>query len=210
MTPAARGFSLSVRLAEGEAPLYQSLLQDSRCFGLLLKIDEDVAAEARGAGCACGGVLHSARYERKPRGGPGGLGPESAVRFSFCCATEGCRRRVTPRSLRFLGRKVFFGVLVLLLPVLRDGPTPERLGRLCERFAVSARTVRRWVRFWRETFVTSRVWQAARGRFAVPVPEEAMPGSLLGAFSEISDTECRVIAVLRLVSPIGTGSIQAF
>ena len=190
--------------------MYQSLLQDSRHFDLLLKLDEDLAAEARRAGCGCGGVLHSARYERKPRGGPAGLGPESAVRFSFCCAREGCRRRVTPASLRFLGRKVFFGVLVLLVPVLRDGPTPERLNRLCERFAVSVRTLRRWIRFWRETFVTSRVWQAARGRFARPVREEAMPGSLLGAFSEISETEDRVVAVLRLVSPIGTGRVKAF
>lgn len=190
--------------------MYQSLLQDSRCFDLLLKLDEDLAAEARRVGCGCGGALHSARYERKPRGGPAGLGPESAVRFSFCCATEGCRRRVTPPSLRFLGRKVFFGVLVLLVPVLRDGATAERLNRLCERFAVSARTVRRWIRFWRETFATSHVWQAMRGRFAVPVREEAMPGSLLGALSEIGDTESRVVAVLRFVSPIGTGRVRAF
>ena len=207
MTLAARGVSLSVRLAEGEGSLYQSLLQDSRCFDLLLKLDEDLAAEARRVGCGCGGVLHSARYGRKPRGGPAGLGPKSAVRFSFCCAREGCRRRVTPPSFRFLGRKVFFGVLVLLVPVLRDG---LRLNRLCERFAVSARTLRRWIRFWRETFVTSRVWQAVRGRFAVPVREEGMPGSLLGAFSEISETESRVVAVLRLVSPIGTGRVRAF
>lgn len=190
--------------------MYQALLRDSRCFDLLLKLDEDLAAEARRAGCACGGALHSARYERKPRGGPAELGPESTVRFSFCCATEGCRRRVTPPSLRFLGRKVFFGVLVLLVPVLRDGATPERLDRLCERFSVSVRTVRRWCRFWRETFVTSRVWQAARGRFAVPVRGDAMPGSLLGAFSEIGDPEGRVVAVLRLVSPLGTGAARAF
>jgi len=190
--------------------LYQSLLQDSRYFDLLLKLDEDLAAEARRAGCACGGALHSARYERKPRGGPAGLGPGSTVRFSFCCEREGCRRRVTPPSLRFLGRKVFFGVLVLLLPAMRDGPTPERLNRLCERFSVSVPTVRRWCRFWRETFVTSRVWQAARGRFATPVRAEALPGSLLGAFSEISDPESRVVAVLRLVSPIGTGQVRAF
>ncbi len=190
--------------------MYQSLLQDSRFFDLLLTLDEDLAAEARRAGCACGGVLHGAAYERKPRGGPAGLARGSAIRFSFCCATEGCRRRTTPASLRFLGRKVFFGALVLLLPVLRDGPTPERLNRLCETFAVSARTVRRWCRFWRETFVTSRLWQAARSRFAVPVRAESMPGSLLGAFSGISDPESRVVAVLRLVSPIGAGAAGAF
>ena len=190
--------------------MYQSLIRDSRFFDLLLKFDEDQAAEVQRAGCPCGGALHSARYTRKPRGGPAGLGAGSTVRFSFCCATEGCRRRATPPSLRFLGRKVFFGVLVLLLPVMRDGPTPERLDRLCERFSVSVRTVRRWCRFWRETFVTSRVWQAARGRFAAPVREGALPGSLLGALSEISDPESRVAAALRLVSPIGTGWDQAF
>jgi hypothetical protein len=117
---------------------------------------------------------------------------------------------VTPPSLRFLGRKVFFGVVVLLLPVLRDGPTPVRLSRLCERFGVSVRTIRRWCRFWRETFVRSRVWQAVRGRFAVPVDEQGMPGSLLGAFSEVSDPQSRVVAVLRLFSPMGAGVAWAF
>jgi hypothetical protein len=65
------------------------------------------------------------------------------------------------------------------------------------------------MRFWRETFVTSRTWQAARGRFAAPVRAEAMPWSLVNAFSEISDLQDRVVAVLRLVSPIG-GSVRVF
>jgi len=96
--------------------LYRTLLRDSSLFALLLRFDEDVAAEVRLAGCmACGGVLHSARYPRKPRGGPEGLGAEHRRRPSFCCAVDGCRRRATPPSLRFLGRKVFFGLWVLLL-----------------------------------------------------------------------------------------------
>lgn len=197
--------------AEGEDPsLYQALLQDSRFFDLLLKLDQDVAAEARRAGCDCGGVLHRGAYERKPRGGPTGGPPEMSVRYSFCCATEGCRRRTTPPSLRFLGRKVFFGVLVLLVPALRDGPTTGRMARLSERFTVSARTVRRWCRFWKEAFVTSCVWQAARGRFATPVCAEGMPASLIEAFTETSDAEGRVLAVLRLVSPIGSNLVRSF
>lgn len=189
--------------------MYQSLLQDSSLFELLLRMDEEAAGEARRGGCVCGGVLHGASYERKPRGGPAGLAPGSAIRFSFCCAREGCRRRMTPSSLRFLGRKVFFGVLVLLLPVLRDGPTPERLARLRAAYGVSVRTVRRWCRFWRETFVGSRAWQAARGRFAAPARAGSMPGALLGAFCEISDVTRRVVAVLRLVSPIDGGAARA-
>lgn len=180
--------------------MYESLMEDARFFDLLLKLDEDVAAEARDRGCECGGVLHSARYMRKPRGGPETLDPETNIRFSFCCAREGCRRRVTPPSLRFLDRKVFFGVIVLLLPILRDGLTPERLRRLVERFQVRERTVRRWIRFWRETFATSRTWQAARRFFATPVKKEAMPTSLVDAFSLIKDPHGRVAAVLKMVS----------
>ena len=166
----------------------------------LWKCDAELAAEARARGCECGGVLHTADYPRKPRGGPDGLDSEVNVRFSFCCAREGCRRRVTPPSLRFLDRKVFFSVIVLLVPVLRDGPTPVRMRRLCERFQVSERTVRRWIRFWRETFATSRTWQAARRLFATPVRTEAMPGSLVAAFSHISDLHERIAAVLKVVT----------
>lgn len=167
---------------------------------MLLQCDEELAAEARARGCECGGALHAARYARKPRGGPETLGPEMNVRFSFCCATEGCRRRVTPPSLRFLDRKVFFSVVVLLVPVLRDGPTPVRMRRLCEHFQVSERTVKRWIRFWRETFPTSRTWQAARRWFATPVKTEALPGSLVEAFSHISDLHERMAAVLKVVT----------
>lgn len=187
--------------------MYQSLLHDSRFFDLLFRLDEDLAREARRSGCTCGGVLHSARYERKPRGGPPGLGPEHARRFSFCCALEGCRRRTTPTSLRFLGPKVFFGVVVLLVPALRDGPTPERVARLCQVFAVSNRTIRRWCRLWREAFVASRVWHFLAGRFAVPIRADALPLGLIEALSGIAEPAERIVAVLRLVAPI---SVRAF
>jgi len=52
-----------------------------------------------------GGVVHSARFRRKPRGGPGGLGEGHAQRFGFCCSVDLCRCRKTPPSFRFLDRK---------------------------------------------------------------------------------------------------------
>lgn len=189
--------------------MYQSLLWDSRFFSLLLQLDGDLAAQARQGGCACGGALHSARYRRKPRGGPRDLGAEHAVRASFCCAVEGCRRRVTPPSLRFLGRRVFFGVLVVLLPVLMEGPTPGRLARLQEHYAVSLRTLRRWRRWWQQSFAASRFFAAARGRFAEPVAAEALPGALLMAFATLQTAGERVLAILRWLLPLsGGGSRQ--
>ena len=185
--------------------MYQTLLGSSNFFALLLRFDEDLAVQAREVGCACGGVLHSARYARKPRGGPEGLGPKHAMRLSFCCSVEGCRRRVTPPSLRFLGRKVFFGVVVVLLPVLREGPTPQRLRRLTEAFEVSPRTLQRWRQWWREVVPRSRFWEARRGRFALPVAIESLPGSLLAAFSESAEPSERVLLVLHWLSPLTTG-----
>lgn len=183
--------------------MYQECLQDARLFALILKIDEDVADEARRAGCPCGGVLHAAHYPRKPRGGPANLGAEYAVRFSFCCAVEGCRRRVTPRSLRFLGRKVFVSVAVLLVPVLRSGGRLVRhLGQLV---GVSGRTVRRWQRWWREEFSHSRHWQGSRGRFVRPVPRETLPSSLLATWIDVAEPASRVLCALRFLSPITTG-----
>jgi len=67
-----------------------ALLRDTTLDELLFTFDQDLAAEARAAGCGrCGGTLHSARYPRKPRGGPEALGPEYETRFSFCCAADG-------------------------------------------------------------------------------------------------------------------------
>ena len=185
--------------------MYQVLLRDSSLFDLLLRFDEDLAEEARGQGCECGGRLDKAAYPRKPRGGPPGLGPEHAIRLSFCCAKEGCRRRLTPASVRFLGRRVFFGVVVLLVPVLRQGPTPQRLRRLCATFAVSLRTLRRWMRWWRETFAAGGFWLASRGLFARPVASQALPSSLLLAFEGLGESRPRVLAVLRFLTPITTG-----
>ena len=58
--------------------MYQALLADVRFHQLLLKFDHDMADAARGQGCSCGGVLHSARYRRKPRGLPTGLDKKAA------------------------------------------------------------------------------------------------------------------------------------
>ena len=176
--------------------MYQKLLSDSSLFELLRRIDGELAEEVRSAGCPCGGVLHSARYPRKPRGGPPGLPAECGVRESFCCAEDGCRRRSTPPSVRFLGRKVFFGLVVLLVLILRDGLTPERFRRLQAQLGVSRRTVLQWRRFWRELFPASRRWQRALADL-LPVCGARLPGSLLEAFTEVAAGRDRAVAALR-------------
>lgn len=109
------------------------LLADASFHGLLLSIDADLAAEARSGGCGvCGGRLHVADYPRKPRGHPAGLGAEWSRRHHFCCASEDCRRRLTPRSVRFLDARVYTGVTVVLAAALAQGLTARRLAKLRE------------------------------------------------------------------------------
>lgn len=178
--------------------MYQTLLRDASFYDLLLRLDEDLAESVRLRGCRCGGRLHQGHYWRKPRGGPAGLARRTSLRLSYCCSVEGCRRRRTPPSLRFLDRKVFFSVVVLLVPVLREGPTAERLERLHERFQVSARTVRRWQRWWRERFAEGPGMTRFQGLSAEPIERAAVPGSLLQVFRQGSIRE-RVLALLRVL-----------
>jgi hypothetical protein len=177
------------------------LLENASLYDRLLAIDQDLAAEARAAGCgACGGVLHSARYPRKPRGGPDALGPEQATRLSFCCAARTCRRRTTPPSVRYLGRRVFWGAVVVLLTTLTSGITPRRAAELRTRLGVSARTLTRWRRWWRETFVTTAFWRGVQGRFLPPVERATLPASLLARFAGAAGPP--LIATLKFLAPL--------
>lgn len=182
-----------------------ALLSDSTLWDLLFRLDQDLAAKVRDLGCPCGGVLHSARYPRKPRGGLADLGPEYSCRLSLCCAREGCRKRATPPSVRFLGRRVYLGAVVVLASALREGVTAKRAAHLHELLGVSLRTLRRWRVWWRDTFVASSFWKSARGRFLPPVEVSALPASLLERFSG-DDDRSRLIQALAFVCPLTTNS----
>jgi len=178
------------------------LLGDARFHLLQLKFDEDLAAVARAARCAkCGGRLDAANYPRKPRGATE-LPEDYETKFSFCCATEGCRRRNTPPSVRFLGRRVYLGAVVVLACAMQQGATPVRARRLRELLGVSLRTLARWREWWSEIFVESKFWKAAKVFFSPPVDESSLPLSLLDRFNP--DEEERLAALLRFVKPLST------
>lgn len=188
--------------------MYQTMsgvLSDARFHQLLLGFDEDLAAAVRASGCpGCEAILHSATFPRKPRGLPAGLGPEHHRRLSFCCAADGCRRRATPPSLRFLGRKVYLGAMVVLVSAMRCGPTPARMRQLHSLFGVSRRTVARWRSWWSESFADGVFWKAAAGAFMPPVARVDLPVSLLQRFA--GDADRPLIALLRFLAPITGGT----
>jgi hypothetical protein len=189
-------------LQKGRHSLYRALLADARFHELLLAFDRDLAAVARATGCArCGGVLHSARFRRKPRGGPVGLGEAHDQRLSFCCAVDLCRKRTTPPSFRFLGRKVYVGAVVVLVSAMRQGAAAAR--QLSELVGVSLRTIARWREWWRGAFAASPFWRMAAAAFMPPVDEARLPTALLERFA--GDAAAQLIAVLRLLLPITGG-----
>ena len=182
-----------------------TLLQDSRLYELLFRIDREFAEQARVAGCHCRGRVHRSDYERKPRGGRSDLGPEYDKRFSFCCALEGCRNRKTPPSVRFLGRRVYLGAVVLLVTAMQGGITDKRAAKLRESLGVSRRTLWRWRSWWRESFPGDDFWKRARVRFMPALDEGTLPGSLLERFAGEGDRS-RLIQALSFLAPLTTQS----
>ena len=126
-----------------------AFFNDSRFYQFLFRIDQDIAAEVQAGGCSCGGVLHSACYPRKPRGIRCALEESCESRLSFCCAIDGCRRRCTPPSVRFLGRKVYLGALVILVMAMEHGLSAKRRKQLIEQLDLYPQTLARWRRWWR-------------------------------------------------------------
>lgn len=179
------------------------LLQDRTFFEMLARFDEDLAAEVRARGCPCGGRLHRASYPRKPRGGPADLGPAYDWRHSFCCDREGCRRRRTPASLRFLGRRVYLGAVVVLVSIMAHGLTSTRLARLREELggSLSVRTIGRWRTWWRDAFPRSPLWRQARDRFAPPGNLGRLPATLLQRFRGPT-LAMRVRLLLAFLAPL--------
>jgi hypothetical protein len=183
-----------------------AFLNDSRFYQFLFRIDQEIAARVQAEGCPhCGGVLHSARYPRKPRGIRGVLDESYQSRLSFCCAEDGCRRRCTPVSVRFLGRKVYLGVVVVLISALEHGLSASRRRCLIETLEVPLQTLWRWRSWWRESFASSRCWQALRGRFVPPLMVEQLPGALLGRLTG-ADLCQRVCQLLGLLAPLTSAS----
>lgn len=122
-------------------------------FHSLVAIDFELAEKAQGVGCPlCGGVLDVSNYSRKPRGVEIG-DPTDALRFSFCCRRDGCRKRFTPPSMRFLARKVYVAMVVILSQTSYWGKAQLEICR---------QTRARWLKYWAEVLGSSHEFFKAK------------------------------------------------
>ena len=184
--------------------MYHELLCKASFWSFLVTVDQDLATTKRDQGCPCGGRLHSANYPRKPRGGCKNLPESYSHRLSFCCERDGCRKRSTPPSVRFLGRKVYLGAVVVLVAAMRQGPAPRRVRELTELFGADVRTIIRWRKFWLEHFEQTEFWKVARTRFVPGLAAADLPRALMEAFLHSEDSSEGWGRLLLFLSPITT------
>jgi hypothetical protein len=157
-----------------------TLLQRPEFFQLLVQIDTELAAQMHASACQCGGVLHRANYARKPKACPEEVIGDFVSRWSFCCNL--CRKRSTPMSVRFLGRRVYVALAVVVLAVSRN-KTNAAIAELAQALEVPERTIARWRQWWLQCFGATALWQAQCGRFMPSVEMTELPQSLMARFT---------------------------
>lgn len=161
----------------------------AKFFQRLFDADRDLVESARRGGCPrCRGRLDRADYPRKARGVPVEAEELFAKRFSLCCRNEGCRRRLTPESLRFFGRRVYAGAAFVMACVAHT-------------LVIAGRTLRRWRHWWSRAFPATPFWRTARARLMPPVDETQLPATLLDRFAATAAGDDALIAMLRFVAP---------
>ena len=72
--------------------------------------------------------------------------------------------------MRFLGRELYLGAVVILISAMRQGPTPRRARELSTLLGVDRATIARRQAFWRDHVPQTPFWKLARARL-VPVVE---------------------------------------
>ena len=184
--------------------MYHSITLDPNFFNHLLATDKQIARQVQAQNCsACSGKLHQAHYDRKPRGIPDGVDPDYVIRFSFCCATQGCRKRTTAPSVRFLSRKVYTSVILLLVFLLKEKTDEAKIERVNQHFnqELAVETVRRWRYFWLFQLPMSMTFK--RQGFSEQ-QKQFMPVSLVNVFSHLPAFE-QLKKSLQWLLPLSSG-----
>jgi hypothetical protein len=181
-------------------------LSDARFHLLLKSIDQELADTLQQQNCPrCGKTLHHADYPRSPFGIPPCFREYYDERLSYCCGN--CRKRHTPPSVRFFGRRWFPMPFLILISALQSGINDWRLSQVKRYFGVSISesTWKRWRRWWRDTFPGTGFWVQAKGHcFPSGGP---LPRALISLFQ--GNLEQKMIPLLKFLSPITAGVFRA-
>jgi len=109
-------------------------------------------------------------------------------------------------SVRFLGRKVYVGVVVVLVSAMMQGLSERRVKRLRQALGIARRTLQHWREWWIRTFAQGRFWRAAQGQFRHRIVEERLPLGLVEAFGD--QQRNGLVNLMKFLSPITTSSCK--
>lgn len=184
-----------------------NFLSNASFHKLLIKIDGEIADKTRQTGCTCGGPLHRADYPRSPFGLPEAYREYYQQRLSLCCGQ--CRKRLTPQSVRFFGRRWFPGPIVILISALKQGATERRCAQIRRHFGIviSQSTWSRWRRWWRIEFVATSFWQQDKALVPIAYLSGPFPRTLLSVF--LGRLEEQLVLLLRFLAPLTAGVLRA-
>lgn len=176
-------------------------LPGASLYRFIQQIDLDIVKSAQACPCLhCGGRLDRADYNRKPRGVSLGL-DDDLRRYSLCCRQDGCRKRLTCQSLRFMGRKVFLGFFILFassLPKRVEGPSVHRISN---ELSVSPQTLSRWLSYWKEDFSKTSFWRREQGLFMPPLAQDNHAAILISRFSSETVDPIPWSTLLKFLAP---------
>lgn len=106
--------------------------------------------------------------------------------------------------MRFLGRRVYLAMVVVLVSAMQHGAKVARR-QLSDHLGVGRRTVARWRHWWLHSFAGGGFWKLASAAFVPPADPARLPASLLDRF--VGGAEERLLALLRLLLPITGGAL---
>jgi len=88
-----------------------------------------------------------------------------------------------PPSCLFLGRKVYWGAIILIVTTLRQqNPKDNSINMLVRKFDVSRKTVVRWIRYFHEVFPKSQRWLRLRGLISAQISNHDFSQALVEYF----------------------------
>lgn len=187
----------------------QNFIYKSSFHELLVTIDQEFACNLLKNGCLfCGGKLHQADYPRSPMGMPLAFRDHYTQRISFCCAF--CRRRTTPPSVRFFGRRWYPAPIHIFISIMTCGINKRRIALIDKHFGITVResTWRRWRQWFSSEFVVTTCWQTAKGRLppSDAITQGPFPRVIFNFFK--GNIEEKMLLFLRFASPLTIGTID--
>lgn len=173
--------------------MFLQTISKVKLYQLLFQIDSDLALEQKLKNCSyCGSVLHFSNYYRKPRGGPDNISDVYLLRHSLCCSNESCRKRKLPPSVRFWNRKVYWGVvIVVVLALVQSRLDSKHVSRVIKILGISKKTIQRWIDYFKTSFSLSSTWKKLKGRLGFYIPRDRLLNKVVSYFVEkfISEEE---------------------